>query len=68
MPLNETSLNKQKKLKKNEKIMKINQAIHHIVYGDNPAKAPKGVSQVRWNAIEKHIRKNWKIIKKSMGL
>tara|TARA_Y100000310_G_scaffold221334_1_gene222869 strand:+ start:346 stop:492 length:147 start_codon:yes stop_codon:yes gene_type:complete len=48
--------------------MKINKAINHIVYGDNPAKAPKGVSQARWNAIEKHIRKNWKIIKKSMGL
>tara|TARA_R110002020_G_C15679952_1_gene718742 strand:+ start:100 stop:246 length:147 start_codon:yes stop_codon:yes gene_type:complete len=48
--------------------MKLQQAIHHVVYSSNPKIAPDGVTQIRWNAMLKMIQNNWKIIKKDMGL
>ena len=41
--------------------MKINQALNHIVYSSDPKVAPTGVSQARWNAM-------FKFIKKTLGL
>ena len=38
--------------------MKIQQAINHMVYSSDPKVAPKGINQIRWNAMVKFIQKN----------
>ena len=42
--------------------MKLQQAIHHVVYSSNPKIAPDGVTQIRWNAMLKMIQNQISVV------